>query len=152
MRTRTVGAGLNCKQCGHGRSRCLPSAVQCLRLATNHEREARGFSNFCHTQKSPAKVVCRAVAGGKLYIDPVLQQSSAFAPATIANLGPGFDWMGCAVEVGDHRFFHANARPCIRQDEHTCLSCSSSSHQCYLQEHVNQDTHYLTRCRHQLND
>ena len=30
-----------------------------------------------------------------------LQQKSAkaFAPATIANLGPGFDWMGCAVEV-----------------------------------------------------
>lgn len=30
-----------------------------------------------------------------------LQQrvAKAFAPATIANLGPGFDWMGCAVEV-----------------------------------------------------
>ena len=25
--------------------------------------------------------------------------AKAFAPATIANLGPGFDWMGCAVEV-----------------------------------------------------
>lgn len=24
----------------------------------------------------------------------------AFAPATVANLGPGFDWMGCAVEGG----------------------------------------------------
>ena len=40
------------------------------------------------------------VAGqGKLYIDPVEQEAAAFAPATVANLGPGFDWMGCAVEV-----------------------------------------------------
>lgn len=54
-----------------------------------------------------AKVVSRAVAGGKLYIDPVLQQTSAFAPATIANLGPGFDWMGCAVEVPFLRPFNA---------------------------------------------
>jgi hypothetical protein len=42
---------------------------------------------------------CQSVATGKLYLEPVLQQTVAFAPATIANLGPGFDWMGCAVEV-----------------------------------------------------
>ena len=42
---------------------------------------------------------CRATAApGKIYIDPVETQVSAFAPATIANLGPGFDWMGCAVD------------------------------------------------------
>ena len=40
------------------------------------------------------------VAGGKVYIDPVKQECTAFAPATVANLGPGFDWLGCAVEVG----------------------------------------------------
>lgn len=28
-----------------------------------------------------------------------MEEVSAFAPATIANLGPGFDWLGCAVEV-----------------------------------------------------
>eukprot|EP01018_Ginkgo_biloba_P028758 Gb_40854 [translate_table: standard] len=34
---------------------------------------------------------------------PVLQSVRAFAPATIANLGPGFDFLGCAVEgLGDH--------------------------------------------------
>ena len=34
---------------------------------------------------------------------PVLQSVKAFAPATIANLGPGFDFLGCAVEgLGDH--------------------------------------------------
>eukprot|EP00775_Hariotina_reticulata_P003318 gene3318-3595_t len=38
------------------------------------------------------------VAGGKVYLDPVQDVAVAFAPATIANLGPGFDWLGCAVE------------------------------------------------------
>lgn len=31
--------------------------------------------------------------------EPVLREAVAFAPATVANLGPGFDWLGCAVEV-----------------------------------------------------
>lgn len=38
------------------------------------------------------------VAGGKVYLDPVQDTATAFAPATVANLGPGFDWLGCAVE------------------------------------------------------
>ena len=38
-------------------------------------------------------------AGGKVYADPVNKEVAAFAPATVANLGPGFDWMGCAVGV-----------------------------------------------------
>lgn len=29
----------------------------------------------------------------------MLEEATAFAPATVANLGPGFDWLGCAVEV-----------------------------------------------------
>lgn len=41
-----------------------------------------------------------AVAAGKAYIEPVAKEVSAFAPATVANLGPGFDWMGCAVGGG----------------------------------------------------
>ena len=32
-------------------------------------------------------------------LQPVSRSARAFAPATVANLGPGFDWMGCAVEV-----------------------------------------------------
>lgn len=40
------------------------------------------------------------VAGGKVYIEPVTKECTAFAPATVANLGPGFDWMGCAVAGG----------------------------------------------------
>jgi homoserine kinase len=34
-----------------------------------------------------------------VYLDPVQDEATAFAPATVANLGPGFDWLGCAVEV-----------------------------------------------------
>jgi len=33
-----------------------------------------------------------------VYIDPIQKECTAFAPATVANLGPGFDWLGCAVE------------------------------------------------------
>lgn len=34
---------------------------------------------------------------------PVKTSVTAFAPATVANLGPGFDFLGCAVEgLGDH--------------------------------------------------
>ncbi|RWR93724.1 homoserine kinase [Cinnamomum micranthum f. kanehirae] len=33
---------------------------------------------------------------------PVLESLKAFAPATVANLGPGFDFLGCAVDgLGD---------------------------------------------------
>lgn len=34
-------------------------------------------------------------------LEPIsLKEACAFAPATVANLGPGYDWMGCAVDVG----------------------------------------------------
>ncbi|KAG2435308.1 hypothetical protein HXX76_007383 [Chlamydomonas incerta] len=51
--------------------------------------------------RRPARCVRLNVsAGGKVYIDPVKNECAAFAPATVANLGPGFDWMGCAVQGG----------------------------------------------------
>jgi len=49
--------------------------------------------------RSPRESVrAGVVAGGKVYIDPTEKEAAAFAPATVANLGPGFDWLGCAVE------------------------------------------------------
>lgn len=61
---------------------------------------------------------CGCRQGGKVYIDPVKKECSAFAPATVANLGPGFDWMGCAVEVrywyGMWRMGHGHTAPCER--------------------------------------
>lgn len=60
-----------------------------------------------------ARGIARAqqVAGqGKAFIDPVEKEAAAFAPATVANLGPGFDWMGCAVE-GDGDVVTATALP-----------------------------------------
>ena len=34
---------------------------------------------------------------------PVHKYVKAFAPATVANLGPGFDFLGCAVDgLGDY--------------------------------------------------
>ncbi|KAG2483320.1 hypothetical protein HYH03_017821 [Edaphochlamys debaryana] len=55
----------------------------------------------CSKARRPARCVRLNVsAGGKVYIDPVKKECAAFAPATVANLGPGFDWMGCAVQGG----------------------------------------------------
>ena len=38
------------------------------------------------------------------------QEATAFAPATVANLGPGFDYLGVAVE-GQGDVVTATARP-----------------------------------------
>lgn len=43
----------------------------------------------CASRKLEADAILSAVA----------EEVAASAPATIANLGPGFDWLGCAVEV-----------------------------------------------------
>jgi hypothetical protein len=58
-------------------------------------------------------VRCAPTAKSSL-LQPAVSEASAWAPATVANLGPGFDWMGCAVDV---RFPHASClllRPCCR--------------------------------------
>ena len=49
--------------------------------------------------------------------EPVLREAVAFAPATVANLGPGFDWLGCAVEVraclAGHPLQHCSSQACL---------------------------------------
>lgn len=47
---------------------------------------------------APPRPVFHVHASSQLIV-PVQKEVIAFAPATVANLGPGFDWMGCAVEV-----------------------------------------------------
>lgn len=49
-------------------------------------------------------------AQAKANIDPAEKEVAAFAPATVANLGPGFDWLGCAVD-GDGDVVVARALP-----------------------------------------
>ncbi|EFN56255.1 hypothetical protein CHLNCDRAFT_22496 [Chlorella variabilis] len=74
---------------------------------------ARLQGRCCPRRGTRVQQVTRAqqVAGqGKVYIDPVEQEAAAFAPATVANLGPGFDWMGCAVE-GDGDVVTARVLP-----------------------------------------
>ena len=77
----------------------LQQGAQGAAAAVRRQRRRQQRPPRQQQQQGPT---CAAVAGaGKLYIDPVEQQAAAFAPATVANLGPGFDWMGCAVEVSD---------------------------------------------------
>lgn len=42
---------------------------------------------------------CRCQPVKEVQVQPCYQTVTAFAPATVANLGPGFDWIGCAVKV-----------------------------------------------------
>ena len=44
-------------------------------------------------------------------LEPVLEEVSAFSPATVANLGCGFDFMGCAVEVPQRPFLPSITDP-----------------------------------------
>ena len=54
------------------------------------------------------------------HIHPVRQQAKAFAPATVANLGVGFDWLGCAVEVRLQEASKAQASTQTRISDDRC--------------------------------
>ena len=74
-------------------------------LSQKQRRKVRLLSVTKHrawtrSQRSrQSQLSCRAEASQPSVRHPVAKEARAFAPATIANLGPGFDWMGCAVEV-----------------------------------------------------
>ena len=57
-------------------------------------RKSLLICNFSHSKSQSVPLVCEP--------EPVLTSARAFAPATVANLGPGFDFLGCAVDgLGD---------------------------------------------------
>ena len=63
-------------------SRCIPHST----ASTTEAQEAAGLESLL---SEPAQLV--------------RTEARAFAPATVANLGPGFDFLGCAVDgLGDH--------------------------------------------------
>ncbi len=81
----------------------LPSGMHARNGSTLRPSLGCAQRQACPQSQHRRDAACRAarpVLGGKVYLDPVMEEVSAFAPATVANLGPGFDWMGCAVEVG----------------------------------------------------
>ncbi|KAK9832295.1 hypothetical protein WJX74_005514 [Apatococcus lobatus] len=70
-------------------------------------RDLRAWQN-CQSDFTPRRFVakqsvcCRSRKAARCQlsrgVEPVRQDVTVFAPATIANLGPGFDWLGCAVK------------------------------------------------------
>lgn len=72
-------------------------SMNLLRQPQLRARHRQAHSNRCF-QISPVAVRCVPAAEASR-LDPVTAEASAWAPATVANLGPGFDWMGCAVNV-----------------------------------------------------
>lgn len=76
--------------------------MRCMAVGTPAPSRAVPCSAPRRAQRARGIARAQQVAGqGKVYIDAVEKEAAAFAPATVANLGPGFDWMGCAVEVSE---------------------------------------------------
>ncbi len=94
---------------GAGQVPCMTARQSCLRcrgngngssLKVNHRFVCSlSTPSRLQSRRSRAQQTCRAEAATSKDRHPTVRQAKAFAPATIANLGPGFDWMGCAVEV-----------------------------------------------------
>lgn len=78
---------------------CVAAPSSRSEMAIRQRLAQPGTSGRVQARRPVRCVRLNVSAGGKVYIDPVKNECAAFAPATVANLGPGFDWMGCAVQV-----------------------------------------------------
>eukprot|EP00798_Chlamydomonas_sp_ICE-L_P002206 gene2206-33766_t len=81
-----------------------PGARPCVNNRISGRMQTRSVASL-PARITRRKITTKAAAtptvfGGKVYVDPTVQEIKAFAPATVANLGPGYDWMGCAVHGG----------------------------------------------------
>lgn len=93
-------------------ARCaVARTAQRARVASGHRRTA-AQAPLHHHPRVRKELLRRAKAlsgtventSALLSEEPavVIEETSAFGPPTVANLGPGFDWLGCAVEgAGD---------------------------------------------------
>lgn len=84
-----------------------PSVAQTDALSLTKTAEEKNVLS----QKSSSAEEAESRRGVRAPLTPALdtppqyaaRSATAFAPATVANLGPGFDFLGCAVEgLGDH--------------------------------------------------
>ncbi|KAL2927839.1 Homoserine kinase [Bienertia sinuspersici] len=99
---------------------CLQSAFKPINLSPHSHSHSNQL-----TQKSP--FICNLSLSSYPTLTteptPTLSSVTTFAPATIANLGPGFDFLGCAVDgLGD--FVSLSVDPTIGPGQ---LSISSIS-------------------------
>ncbi|CAI5513312.1 unnamed protein product [Closterium sp. Naga37s-1] len=88
---------------------CAPSALLPRQSLTLRAKPAQRKTKSRVCAARPA--ITASAASAPEYLEALLdappavarQEVTAFAPATVANLGPGFDFLGCAVEgLGDH--------------------------------------------------
>lgn len=119
------------KQCitlgtiSHNMGKCIVlQSLPTLKFEIRHVRR-RGSRHAPHIQASATSTSTTPLQkDGKL--KPIKQQVTAFAPATIANLGPGFDWLGCAVDVSGP--FQSFEPRCLTTECYSAyLVCTSKS-------------------------
>eukprot|EP00889_Picochlorum_renovo_P006752 jgi/Picre1/33782/NNA_001261.t1 len=85
--------------CGGRQAHALqPIGVHCRQ--TNHHISKIDVWGRIETPSVHGRrvVSVQSAEGLKSYLDPIESSVSAFGPATVANLGPGFDWLGCAID------------------------------------------------------
>eukprot|EP01025_Chloroclados_australasicus_P052431 TRINITY_DN6111_c0_g1_i4.p1 TRINITY_DN6111_c0_g1~~TRINITY_DN6111_c0_g1_i4.p1 ORF type:complete len:364 (+),score=46.01 TRINITY_DN6111_c0_g1_i4:75-1166(+) len=71
-----------------GQSRTSQNSLPKYTITKNYHKKRS-------TQQKPLPVCCQQE--NRVW-SPVKQSVAAFAPATVANLGPGFDWLGVSVD------------------------------------------------------
>ncbi|XP_073144075.1 homoserine kinase isoform X1 [Henckelia pumila] len=77
-----------------------PTSTTRLSKSPSHLPSCLRFSVSASVQPSSNS---KSVAIGVVEPKPVFTSVKSFAPATVANLGPGFDFLGCAVDgIGDY--------------------------------------------------
>ncbi|GAA0153483.1 kinase [Lithospermum erythrorhizon] len=89
---------------------CMIKYNNCINATRNCHRLTHGHQNTNLSGSLSSSLKCRASLVGTTDTkgvdlsdpEPVFSSVTSFAPATVANLGPGFDFLGCAVDgVGD---------------------------------------------------
>jgi len=83
----------------HTCSQFIQGTYSPSQLCRRHHARNRGFCRKTQPTTAQHATVSAQPRSTNGQLSPHQKIAKAFAPATIANLGPGFDWMGCAVEV-----------------------------------------------------
>ncbi|KAL3632725.1 hypothetical protein CASFOL_025709 [Castilleja foliolosa] len=85
----------------------MAAAITCSQLKLNSISFNTPSSKPRFNQSSACCALPSSSRSNKSYAaaepQPLFSAVKSFAPATVANLGPGFDFLGCAVDgIGDH--------------------------------------------------
>ncbi|KAM7252893.1 hypothetical protein ACFE04_025511 [Oxalis oulophora] len=82
---------------------CIQSPIKpTILISPNIKLDTKSKNPFASLSRSSSLFKCRVSLQTTTEPEPVYTSVKSFAPATVANLGPGFDFLGAAVDgLGD---------------------------------------------------